>query len=285
VAVAGILGALKLRDPSKTDLLSQLKKETFLFHGAGSANLGVMQLLAGEAGVPKSQIFATNSRGLIWRSEDGTKGTFRVEEQKVFARVGEPTFNTKDLAALVEHVKPSVIIGAVGVCPNCFTKQVVEAMVQLNSERPVIFALSNPKSQAEVTAENAYKWSDGKVLFGSGTWFPPVELGGKVRAPGQVNNVYIFPGASYGAVCCQASTIPERFFMAAAEAVANSLDAEDVKLESVVPRRDRIQEVSLNVATAVVVEAQNMGLAGRQLGSTPEQVKQELVKMRWTPKP
>lgn len=284
VAVAGLLGALRLRDPSRGDLRGQLQKETYLFHGAGSANIGVMKLLRDEAGVPSTSIFVTNSRGLIWRAEDGgSGGNFRNEEQKAFGQVGEPAFDTRDLVALVEHVKPSCIVGAVGVAPNCFTKPMVEALVRLNQERPVIFALSNPKSQAEITAENAYTWSGGKAIFGSGTWFAPVDFGGKRHSPGQVNNLYIFPGMSFGAICCEAKTIPERFFMAAAEAVANSLDDEDINADQVVPRRDNIQEVSLNVATAVVLEAQAAGLAGKVLGDTPEAVKAALSSMRWMP--
>ena len=86
-------------------------------------------------------------------------------------------------------------------------------------DRPIVFALSNPKSQAEVTAKDAYTWSNGEVIYGSGTQFPPCTIAGRKHAPGQVNNVYIFPGMSFGAMCCEAKTIPDRLFMVAAEAV------------------------------------------------------------------
>lgn len=281
VALAALLGAMKLRDAS-SNLRESLLKQTFLFHGAGSANIGLMRLLNEEAGVPLSSIFVTNSRGLIWRTADGS-GSFRNEEQKQFAQVGEPDFDSKDLVTLVEQVKPTCVVGAVGVAPNCFTKPMIEALMKV-AERPVVFALSNPKSQAEVTAKDAYQWSEGKVIFGSGTWFAPVEVGGKSFAPGQVNNVYIFPGMSFGAVCCQASSIPESLFLAAAEAVANSLGEEELMLDMVVPKRDRIQEVSLNVATAVTLEAQKQGLAGKPLGADWASVRAALDKMRWTPK-
>mmetsp|Transcript_41839 Transcript_41839/g.126666 ORF Transcript_41839/g.126666 Transcript_41839/m.126666 type:complete len:670 (-) Transcript_41839:184-2193(-) len=282
VGLAAFLGAMRLRQPACKDLAAELRRQTFLFHGAGSANLGIMTLLRDEAGVPAESIFATNKEGLIWLSEDGTRGNFSSEEQRSFAQRGEPSFDTRNLVALAEHARPTFLIGATGVCPNCFTKPLVEALLRF-SERPVVFALSNPKTQAEITAENAYRWSAGKVIFGSGTWFPPVEVGGRRLAPGQVNNVYIFPGVSFGAVCCQASSIPERFFLDAAEAVAKSLDAADIASDSVVPARDRIREVSLDVAAAVVWRAQEMGLAGRTLGASLEAVKQALAKMRWTP--
>lgn len=110
-----------------------------------------------------------------------------------------------------------------------------------------------------------------------------VEVAGQMRHPGQVNNVYIFPGMSFGAICCEASSIPERFFMVAAEAVANSLSEEDIKSERVVPSLDRIREVGLNVAVAVVLEAQKMGLAGKNLGSDSDQVQAALKDMMWAP--
>merc|ERR1719277_1244875 len=224
VTVAGLLGAIKLRKPECTDLISELKKEVFLFHGAGSANIGALLLLANEAGVPRSQLFVTNSRGIIWKSEDGSEGSFRNDEQKEFAQVGKPLFDGKDLVAAVEHIRPTSIIGAVGRDPNCFTKEVVDAMVRVNGEsRPGIYALSNPKTQAEITSVDCWTWSAGRAIYGSGTGMESLELEGKMFCPGQVNNVYIFPGMSMGAVCCQASTIPERFFMVTAEAVANSL--------------------------------------------------------------
>ncbi|CAK9080332.1 NADP-dependent malic enzyme (NADP-ME) [Durusdinium trenchii] len=281
VALAALLGAMKLRNPY-SDPKETLLKEKFLFHGAGSANIGLMRLLHYEAGVPLSSIFVTNSRGLIWRSSDGCVGSFRNAEQKEFAQVGEPTFNSKDLVTLVEQVQPTCVVGAVGVAPNCFTKPMIQALTKVTA-RPVVFALSNPKSQAEITAENCYQWSEGKAIFGSGTWFAPVECNGKRFAPGQVNNVYIFPGMSFGAVCCQAKSIPERLFLVAAEAVALSLGEEEHGLDMVVPKRDRIQEVSLNVATAVAMEAQKLGLAGRHLGEGWDGVRAALEKKRWLP--
>ncbi|CAE8630418.1 unnamed protein product, partial [Polarella glacialis] len=95
VAVAGLLGAIKLRRPDCTNLVEALRQECFLFHGSGSANIGTMALLASEVGVPKAQLFATNSRGLLWRDADGKDGNFRNNEQKTFAQVGpRPSFDS-----------------------------------------------------------------------------------------------------------------------------------------------------------------------------------------------
>jgi malate dehydrogenase (oxaloacetate-decarboxylating)(NADP+) len=284
VTVAGILGAIKMKNPKCTDLLAALKNETFLFHGAGSANIGALQLLNHEAGVPLSKLFVTNSRGIIWKSEDGNEGSHRNNEQKEFACIGQPTFNSKDLAASVRALHPSILVGAVGVVPNCFTKDVVDAMMEVSDgERPIIFALSNPKSQSEITAENAFTWSQGQAILGTGTYFDPVTINGREHHVGQVNNVYIFPGVSFGSYACQAKSIPDSFFLKAAEAVANSLSAEDFQQDLVIPRRSRAREVGLNVAAAVVYEAQKQGLAGKSLGTTPEEVKSAVKALMWEP--
>merc|ERR1712100_768836 len=130
---------------------------------------------------------------------------------------------------------------------------------------PGVYALSNPKTQAEVTSVDCWKWSNGEAIYGSGTGMESLELNGKTFCPGQVNNVYIFPGMSMGAICCHAKTIPERLFMVAAEAVANSLDAQDLKVDSVVPNRNKIRTCGLNVAAAVAFESQKLGIAGKSL--------------------
>jgi len=285
VCVAALMGGIKLKNPDATALREELKKEIFLFHGAGSANIGAMSLLHEEVGVPKSQIFVTNSRGVIWKSEDGTEGSFRNDEQKEFAVVGKPTFESTILVETIKALKCTCLIGAVGRAPKCFDKAVVETMVEVNApNRPIIFALSNPMTQAEITSTDCYTWSGGAAIYGSGTKMPDCDFAGFLRQPGQVNNVYIFPGVSFGAVQCKARTIPESFFLAAAEAVANSLDAEDMKADRVVPNTDKVRIVGLNVAVAVILEAQRLKLAEIHLGDTAEEVKQAIESKMWAPK-
>ena len=268
-----------------------LTGETFLFHGAGSANLGTAALLRDECGVPMSNIFITNSRGVLWVGPDG-KGNFRNDEQRALAMPGPLPFSySGGLEALVDAVQPSCLIGAVGRDPGCFNHAVVKALLKANSgdrrdvpRRPVVFALSNPKTQAEVSAADAYAWSDAAVIYGSGTAMPAWSApSGDLRQPGQVNNVYIFPGVSLAAISCEATTIPERFFLVAAQAVANSLDDADLAADAVVPNRARIRAVSLNVAVAVVLEAQAQGLAANVLGDDEPAVRAALVARMWSP--
>ncbi|CAE7470142.1 ME1 [Symbiodinium natans] len=289
VAVAAVLGGIKLNKPLCTDLLPELKGLRFLFHGAGSANLGSASLMLKEAGVPESSVLVTNSKGVIWKSADGKKGTFKNDEQKAVARVGEPKgYDATNLVSIIKNHKPDVLVGAVGRAPGCFTKEVVQEMVQVQAAkggkfRPIIFALSNPMTQAELTAEDCYTFSDGKAIFGSGTRFAPVTVQGKTRTPGQVNNFFVFPGMSFGAMCCEASHIPDGLFMEAAEAVANSLDKEDVEADSVLPSTGRIREVGHNVAVRVVLAAQKAGIAQKKLGDTAEAVSSEIAAKKWEP--
>lgn len=306
MTVAGILGALKLRNPNATDLVGQLRAsgETMLFHGAGSANLGAASLLVHAAGVPLERIALTNSRGLLWRAPDATAdgggggsgagaGNFRNADQRALARVGRPSFldDAHDLASLVRHVRPAFLVGAVGVAPGCFDRAVLDALLEGKGAgggdegggRPTVFALSNPRTQAEVSAADAYGWTDGRVIYGSGTSFEPVHAGGSTRHPGQVNNVYCFPGISFGAVRCRARNLPDSVFLVAAEAVANSLDAQDIAEDRVVPHPRRIREVSLNVATAVVLECQRLGIAQRTVGASAEEVRRALAAEMWEP--
>jgi malate dehydrogenase (oxaloacetate-decarboxylating)(NADP+) len=285
ITVAGLMGAIKIKNPQETDLISALSKETFLFHGAGSANLGALSLLHKEGNVPMSKLFVTNSRGVIWRNEEGTDGSYRNNEQKEFAQVGKPEYESKNLPSIIENTKATALVGAVGVAPGCFDKSVIDALVKVTPSdvRPICFALSNPKTQAECTAADCYKWSNERCIYAAGTFFEPVTIEGRTRSPGQVNNVYIFPGMSFGAVVCDAKTIPERFFMVAAQAVANSLGDADVQADRVVPHRDRLREVALNVATAVVLEAQKMGLAKRTLGKDEAEVKAAVQALMWEP--
>merc|ERR1719428_1882991 len=157
-------------------------------------------------------------------------------------------------------------------------------MVRVNSpQRPVIFALSNPKTQAEITAQDTYMWSGGAAIYGSGTAFPAVEVAGQLREPGQVNNVYVFPGTSSGAVACKARSLPDSVFLSAAEAVARSLDARDVEMDRVVPHPDRLRDVGLEVATAVVLKLQEEGLAEEFLGKSSAEVRAALAEKMWAP--
>ena len=212
----------------------------------------------------------------------------------------KPAWPHQQLEDVVANFRPSVLVGATGRTPGAFTEEIMRAMVQINSpHRPVVFALSNPKTQAEVNSTDAYTWTEGKVIFGSGTKFNSVTVDGVEHHPGKsvaagirptelcmsgmVNNVYIFPGLSFGAVQCGAKTISDAVFLKAAEAVGNALTPQDIEEDRVVPPVARIRSVALKVATAVVEQVMKDGAATKPIDGTEAEIAAKLEQNMWVP--
>ena len=183
-----------------------------------------------------------------------------------------------DLLSAIEALKPSFLIGA-SKAPGAFNQPVIEAMARIN-ERPVIYALSNPTSKSECTAEQAYTWSQGRAIFASGSPFDPVTLGGKTFLPRQGNNVYIFPGVGLGVIACRAKTLPEDMFLASAKALASVVTEADLKQGGVYPPISKIREASAQIAIAVVKMAYERGLAARP---KPYDIEQYVRSFMWYP--
>ena len=170
-------------------------------------------------GIPRDEgamkIWMKDSKGLIVK--DRPLGGIN-EHKEQFAHVHQPM---EDLGEIVKELKPSVIIGAAAQ-PGVFTQELIEDMARMNKQ-PIIFALSNPTHKAECTAEQAYKWSEGRAIFASGSPFPDYEMNGKVYKPGQGNNAYIFPGVALATICCGLHHIDDDVFLASAESLAGTL--------------------------------------------------------------
>jgi malate dehydrogenase (oxaloacetate-decarboxylating)(NADP+) len=176
--------------------------------------------------------------------------------QKPFAHDHPP------ISSFVEAIKalrPTCIIG-VSTVPKLFNQQVIEAMSEIN-ERPIIFPYSNPTSRSECTAEEAYKWSDGRAIFASGSPFDPVEINGKKFIPGQGNNVYIFPAMGMAVLATESSRVPEELFITAAKAVAEQVTEENLAAGLIYPPQSHILEASLNTATKIAEVIFERGLA------------------------
>jgi malate dehydrogenase (oxaloacetate-decarboxylating)(NADP+) len=166
--------------------------------------------------------------------------------QKPFALDNAP------IASFLEAVKvlrPTGIIG-VSTVPKLFNQQVIEAMAAIN-ERPIIFPYSNPTSRSECTAEEAYRWSDGRAIFASGSPFAPVEIGGKTFVPGQGNNVYIFPAVGMAVFATEANRVTDEMFIVAAKAVAEQVSGQNLATGLIYPPRGQIFTASLHVAKRV----------------------------------
>merc|ERR1712029_1125976 len=148
-----------------------------------------------------------------------------LSSQRAFAHEHAPM---KELGDIVKELKPSVLIGAAAV-GGVFTKEIIEDMSAFNKQ-PIIFALSNPTSKAECTAEQAYDYSEGRAVFASGSPFPTYEKNGLLRVPGQGNNAYIFPGVALGVVTAGIHHISDSVFLSAAEALADLVTEDDLKV-------------------------------------------------------
>jgi malate dehydrogenase (oxaloacetate-decarboxylating)(NADP+) len=179
-----------------------------------------------------------------------------VEHKKTFAHEHAPIRETLEA---VKVLKPGILIGVSGQ-PATFDQPIVEAMAALNP-RPIIFALSNPTSMAECTAEQAYAWSEGRAIFASGSPFDPVSMYGKKFVPGQGNNAYIFPGVGLGAVVAQTAEVTDEMFFVAAKVLAEQVSEEDLNLGRVYPSLSKIRQVSELIAVAVAEVAYAEDLA------------------------
>ncbi|PTX96438.1 NAD-dependent malic enzyme [Opitutus sp. ER46] len=251
-ALAGLLAALRLTR-------GKLQDQRVLFLGAGEAGTGIADLFVAAArseGLSESEArrrcWFVDSKGLVMKN----RGDRLAEHKEPYAH-DHPFIPT--LTEAVKALKPTALIGVSGT-PATFTREVIEMMASFN-ERPVIFALSNPTSKAECTAEAAYTWSEGRAIFASGSPFPPVEFKGRRHVPGQGNNIYIFPGVGLGALACEAREVTDAMFLAAARTLASMVEEQDLAIGRVYPALTRIRDVSARIAAAVARMAHDEGLA------------------------
>jgi len=252
VTVAGILSALRVTG-------GKLGEQTLLFQGAGEAATGIADLAViammaeglKEADARK-RCWLFDSRGLVVAS----RGEL-AHHKLPYAHEHAPVATLLDA---VKDLKPTAIIGVAAV-GGAFTQDVVGAMAAINA-RPIVFALSNPTSKSECTAEQAYAWSNGRALFACGSPFDPLTFNGKRFVPRQGNNSYIFPGVGLGAIASGARRITEPMFMAAARTLAGLVTQADLDQGSLYPPLSKIREVSALIAAAVAEIAFKEKLAG-----------------------
>ena len=254
VALAGLYSAERITG-------RRLADETILFLGAGEAATGIADLVVSamvEQGLTREaarrRCWLVDSSGLVVKSRTGLAG-----HKLSYAHDHAPV---ADFLSAVKTLKPTVIIGVAAV-HGTFTREVLETMAALN-ERPVVFALSNPTSKAECTAEEAYRWTQGRAIFACGSPFDPVTLGGRTFVPRQGNNSYIFPGIGLGAIACKAKHITDEMFLAAARALDEQVTRAELEQGAIYPALERVRSVSARIATAVAEVAFKQGMAGRE---------------------
>lgn len=264
VALSAMLSALRVKG-------TRLIDETFLFLGAGEAATGIADLLVAamvaegaEPEAARQRCWLVDSKGLVVQSRTG------LAAQKL--PYAHPHAEVDNFLVAVKTLQPTAIIGVAAV-GGAFTTEVLEAMAAIN-RLPIIFALSNPTSKAECTAEEAYHATKAQALFACGSPFDPVQCCGKTLVPRQGNNSYIFPGLGLGAIACGATRITDEMFLAAAQTLAAYVTPADLMQGSLLPPLTSVREVSVHIAVAVAEVIFERGLASR---SRPENL-MELVR-------
>jgi malate dehydrogenase (oxaloacetate-decarboxylating)(NADP+) len=271
VALAGLLSALRITQGRLTD-------QKLLFLGAGEAAIGIADLVvsAMEAQglserAARARCAMVDSRGLVVKSRADLP-----EEKRRYAQEHEPV---RDFLGAVKALQPTAIIGVAAV-GGTFTAEVLEEMARINT-RPIVFALSNPTSKSECTAEEAYRYTGGRALFACGSPFDPVAYNGRTYVPRQGNNSYIFPGVGLGAIASRTRRITDEMFMAAAHTLAHDVTESDLGQGSLFPALPRIREVSARIAAAVARVAYRSGLAD---GREPADVEAHVASQMYDPR-
>lgn len=241
ITLAGMINATKLKG-------TQLKDEKYLFLGAGSAAIGLANLLCSalvQQGMAlkdaQSRVYMFDVNGLL---ESSRRDLFDFQLPYAHSHM-----QTKDFVSAIESIKPTTIIG-VSTTGGAFTQQVVETMSRIN-DRPIILALSNPTEHAECNAEQAYQWSKGKAIYAAGVQFQPVHCNGQTFLPGQANNFYIFPAVGMAIYATQAKRVTDDMFIEAAKAVADQVCPEHLQQGMLYPLQSNILEVEIQTAARV----------------------------------
>ncbi len=287
IALAGILAAMKVKKEKMTD-------QVYLVHGAGAGGIGIAEQILTELvvqGVDEKEaiakIFTLDSRGVVTsdRELEPYKKKF-AKDPKTLAWLSSPEDNT--LLNVVKNEKVTVLIGTSGQ-PGCFTKEIVQAVGE-NTDRPAILPLSNPTANTEALPKDVYEWTNGKGLVATGSPFDPVNFEGKDYRIGQMNNAFVFPGVGLGVIASGATEVLPTFFSAAAHAVAEFIDEDDINDGILCPKLDQLKAVSVEVAKKVGEEAINAGVADKDCffsrfkhANDLERLAMLVEKMRWKP--
>ena len=275
VTLGGVFAAMDIAGEKLTD-------QVYLCYGGGSAGCGIASRVLREMVVDGlseeeayKRFFMVDKQGLLFDDMDDL-----TPEQRPFAKKRSDFANADqltDLLEVVKTVKPTILVGT-STQPGTFTKEVVEAMCE-NTERPVIFPLSNPTKLAEATAKDLIEWSNGKAFVATGIPSDDIEYNGVNYVIGQANNALIYPGLGLGMLASEASLLTDEMIGAAAHALSGIVNITKPGAP-VLPPFKYVAEVSLKVATAVAKKAQEQGLA-----RVAEQDMEKAVRdFRWTPK-
>ena len=271
VVLTGLYSAMRVKK-------EKLSQQRILFLGAGAAAAGIAHLIADamvEEGLSEekalSQIALFDSKGLVTKTRGDKLAVHKVD----FAH---DMPNTTSFVEAIRQIKPAAIIG-VSATGGAFDEAVVKAMGEVN-DLPIIMALSNPTTKSECTAEQAYKWSNGRCLFACGSPFAPVGLNGKTYVPRQGNNSYVFPGIGFGCIFARAKTIPNQIFLTASKALADLVSESDLANGSLYPALSEVRSLSAEIAAKVAEYCFDNGIAGVE---RPADIRAAVKAAMWSP--
>lgn len=269
VALAGLYSSCRITGKDFKDL-------KIMFLGAGSAATGIADLLVQayrNEGITElealEKLWFVDIHGLLIKER-----TDLMDHNRIYSH----DLPAMDFTVALKTQQPDVLIGVSGAYGS-FTREVIELMTTFN-EHPVIFALSNPTTNAECTAEQAYHWSKGKAVFASGSPFGPVEYEGQTFVPGQGNNVYIFPGVGLGAIAVKAKYLPDSVFLVAAAELARQLHLSDLEKGTLYPKLSTLRTISFEIAVAVGQHLYDIDLAQAEM---PKNLRQHIKSMMYDP--
>ncbi len=276
VALAGIVSALRVSGGALAD-------QRIVILGAGAAGLGIARQIKNglaqtgldEAG-QNAAIAVLDSRGLLV-NDTPLRDAYKQEmawTKETAQRYALDNPAERDLLSVVERYKPTVLIGSSGQS-GAFTQQVIETMAA-NTERPIVLPFSNPNDLSEARPRDLYDWTHGKVLVATGSPFPDVLFDDRTFKVGQGNNAFIFPGVGLGALLGKATSITNEMISAAADALAASLNQDELDQGLLFPRVERLRAVSHAVACAVMRRAAEQGVGVLPEGDLETQVERAM---------
>ncbi len=252
--------------------------------GAGAGGAGVAWALVHgmqQGGLSRDEamarMFLLDSKGLLSadRPMEDYKRPF-AKSKDVIAEVGST------LLEVTERAKPTMLLGLSGQ-PGTFTQAIVRAMGK-NTERPVIFALSNPTTSCEAQPADILAWTAGRAIVATGSPFPPVSFGRKLYEIGQGNNAFIFPGLGFGAVLAQAQEVTDAMVMAAASALADYTAAHHLTQGLIYPPVVELREVAAHVGARVITQAFEDGVArAERVADTLAYVRSKMWQAKYLP--
>lgn len=275
VVLGGIFGAMDITGEKLTD-------QVYLCYGGGSAGAGIADRVHAEMvaeGLSPEEaykrFFMIDKQGLLFDDmEDLTPA------QKPFAKKRSDFEGKGDMTNLLEvikTVKPTILVGT-STNPGAFTKEVVEAMCE-NTERPVIFPISNPTKKLEATAQQVIEWSDGKAFVATGVPSGTISYKGVDYEIGQANNALIYPGLGLGMLASEAKLLTDEMIGAAAHSLSGIVNPGQPGAP-VLPPFQYVADVSIKVAEAVAKKAQEQGLAQAKETDMAKAVRD----LKWYPK-